>query len=354
MNRTVVIGIIGVVIVAIALGLNFLLTDDLPEPVADTEQSTEEVAQAPEEGDTAPEQTGPADVAQELAASPDEKEEAGRPEFDVVRVSEEGDTVIAGRAPAGSEVTVMDGDKSIGTVRADERGEWVILPNEPLAAGSRELSLTAETPEGEQVQSEDVVVLVVPEAGEDVAGREAEETTQPLALLVPRDGKGTTRVLQKPREDEGVSDATGGLFLDTVDYGSDGNITFGGRGIGGADIQIYLNNNLVGRTTVTQDGGWSLTPENPVVPGVYKLRVDQLAEGEVVGRIELPFNRAEPLSDFAGDAFVIVQPGNSLWRIARRTLGEGLQYTVIYEANREQIRDPDLIYPGQVFEIPAN
>jgi nucleoid-associated protein YgaU len=29
-----------------------------------------------------------------------------------------------------------------------------------------------------------------------------------------------------------------------------------------------------------------------------------------------------------------------------------LRYTVIYEANRTQIRNPDLIYPGQVFAIP--
>ncbi|HCR67353.1 MAG TPA: hypothetical protein DIW38_12725, partial [Oceanicaulis sp.] len=51
---------------------------------------------------------------------------------------------------------------------------------------------------------------------------------------------------------------------------------------------------------------------------------------------------------------VIVQPGNSLWRIARRLYGEGLQYTVIYEANRDQIRDPNLIYPGQVFSAPED
>lgn len=349
MNRTVVIGIVGVVIVAIALGLNYLLTSDLPAPVAETEQPVESAEKSTPAASSQP----TSDRAQE-DATPGEAEDSDKPSFDVVRVSKEGDTVIAGRAPAGSEVTVMDGGEAIGTVRADERGEWVILPNEPLAAGSRQLSLTAETPEGEKVQSEDVVVLVVPEEGEDIAGRDTDETSQPLALLVPRDGKGTTRVLQKPREENGVSDETGGLFLDTVDYDEDGNITFGGRGIQGAEVQVYLNNNLTGRAIVDADGGWALKPEDPVVPGVYNLRVDQVAEGEMVGRIELPFNRAEPLSDFAGDAFVIVQPGNSLWRIARRTLGDGIQYTVIYEANREQIRDPDLIYPGQVFEIPAN
>jgi nucleoid-associated protein YgaU len=54
----------------------------------------------------------------------------------------------------------------------------------------------------------------------------------------------------------------------------------------------------------------------------------------------------------AKDQTFIVQPGNSLWRIARRSYGEGLRYTVIYDANKDQIRDPDLIYPGQVFVLP--
>jgi nucleoid-associated protein YgaU len=47
-----------------------------------------------------------------------------------------------------------------------------------------------------------------------------------------------------------------------------------------------------------------------------------------------------------------VQPGNSLWRIARRTYGAGMRFTLLYEANKDQIRDPDLIYPGQLFVVP--
>lgn len=50
---------------------------------------------------------------------------------------------------------------------------------------------------------------------------------------------------------------------------------------------------------------------------------------------------------------ITVQPGYSLWKIARDTYGEGVMYVEVYEANKEKIRNPDLIYPGQVFEIPA-
>ena len=75
-------------------------------------------------------------------------------------------------------------------------------------------------------------------------------------------------------------------------------------------------------------------------------------EGKVTARIEAPFTRSEPLKKFRSDTFVVVQPGNSLWLIARRELGGGIRYSVIYAANKHQIKDPDLIYPGQILAVP--
>ncbi|MGQ0609479.1 MAG: LysM peptidoglycan-binding domain-containing protein [Paracoccaceae bacterium] len=51
---------------------------------------------------------------------------------------------------------------------------------------------------------------------------------------------------------------------------------------------------------------------------------------------------------------VTVQPGFTLWAIARKNLGRGILYVLVFEANRDQIRDPDLIYPGQVLSLPAS
>ncbi|MDP4032623.1 MAG: LysM peptidoglycan-binding domain-containing protein [Pseudorhodobacter sp.] len=50
---------------------------------------------------------------------------------------------------------------------------------------------------------------------------------------------------------------------------------------------------------------------------------------------------------------VTVQPGFTLWRIARENYGHGIMYVQVFEANRDKIRNPDLIYPGQVFAIPT-
>ena len=89
-------------------------------------------------------------------------------------------------------------------------------------------------------------------------------------------------------------------------------------------------------------------------PGLYTLRADQVDEGgKVLARVSIPFSRAEPLTTMAAGTYVIVQPGNSLWRIARRTYGSGFAYTEIYGANLDQIKDADLIFPGQIFSLPA-
>ncbi|RIY03510.1 LysM peptidoglycan-binding domain-containing protein [Aureimonas flava] len=60
--------------------------------------------------------------------------------------------------------------------------------------------------------------------------------------------------------------------------------------------------------------------------------------------------RQAPLQ--AAASRVIIRRGDTLWRISRDTYGLGSRYTVIYLANGDQIRDPNRIYPGQVFRMP--
>jgi len=196
-----------------------------------------------------------------------------------------------------------------------------------------------------------VVVIVVPEPEKDIAGGAGESSGQALVLAVPREGEGPATVLQAPgTPEEGLGDDQ--LFLDSVDYGDQGDVTIGGRAEPGADLQVYLDNRLLGTTRADDAGRWSLSPEDGVAEGLHDLRVDQIGgDGSVESRVETPFQRTQ-LANWPAQQVVVVQPGNSLWRLARRIYGEGVRYTVIYETNRGQIGDPDLIYPGQVFVVP--
>jgi len=229
-------------------------------------------------------------------------------------------------------------------------GEWVIVPAQPLTPGSTNLSISQRTPDGNLIKSDKLVVVVVPEGAESDPAKGQAGAKTPLAVLIPREGDGTSRVLQEPEPGPGVG--TDSLRLQVIDYDEAGNLTLGGKGKADALLRAYLDNALIGEATVPRDGNWRLRPSRSVAPGTYRLRIDQIIGGKVAHRIELPFSRSEAIAKLPGDKLVIVQPGNSLWRIARRSYGEGLLFTVIYEANRDQIRDADLIYPGQVFAVP--
>ena len=260
------------------------------------------------------------------------------PTFDVVRVNPQGDTVIAGRAWPGSTVVILDNGKPIGEVKADARGEWVFIPKKPLPPGDRKLGLEMRIEGKAPVLSDQIVMLTVPEGAD-----------RPLAVMVPRSGKGATTVLQKP----GPPGVDFKLTVDAVDYDDAGSLSISGKSAPDAAIQLYLDNVFIGRAKAEPGGLWSVSPEAKAKPGLYTLRADQVdKKGKVVARVEFPFSLAQPIKSLAAGAFIVVQPGNSLWRLARRTYGAGLRYSVIYKANKKQIKDPNLIYPGQVFSLP--
>jgi nucleoid-associated protein YgaU len=351
-----------VAVIAVALLLNWPGGDHMPEqkpretataPQAGTPEPAKPEAAAPVAKDEAAGKTASADAGSTGVKPEVETADAAAPSFDIVRVEPGGSAVIAGRAAPGSEVTLMNGKEVLGKATADAGGEWVIVPAKPLAPGSTDLSIAARTADGRTVNSEKVAVVVVPDAkaGDKPSADPASEK-KPLAVLLSREKAGDTRILQEPEPGPGVG--TLDLRLQVIDYDDAGDLTLGGKGKAKALLRAYLDNALIGEAFVPDDGNWRLKADRKVAPGTYRLRIDQIIDGKVAQRIELPFSRSEAVAKLPGDKLVIVQPGNSLWRIARRSYGEGQRYSVIYEANRDQIRDPDLIYPGQVFAVPSS
>ena len=181
----------------------------------------------------------------------------------------------------------------------------------------------------------------------------ADPAAPPKVLIADKDG---VRVV--PSDDSLDQDA---IALDAISYDEDGQVMLSGRSNPMAYLRIYLDNAPVLLVRPDDDGNWKTLLSN-VDPGVYTLRIDQVnAAGKVISRLETPFKKESPqkllthLQDTKTEArinVVTVQPGYTLWAIARKRYGRGILYVRVFEANRDKIRDPDLIYPGQVFDLP--
>ncbi len=185
------------------------------------------------------------------------------------------------------------------------------------------------------------------------------ETPQPSVPTVIVNDKDGARLLQAPQSDTSA-EVLNTIALDAISYAVDGAVQLSGRATEQGYVRVYLNNQQRLVVPVERNGSWQA--ELPDVDtGVYTLRVDQISEaGAVVSRVETPFKREprEELQTTAVDVAkkrvlaVTVQPGNTLWAIARDNYGDGIQYIKVFEANKDRIRDPDLIHPGQVFTVP--
>ena len=301
----------------------------------------------------------------------------------VVQSTETASVDPVGVAETDVVVPATEADEPAPAVAQTESAEATTVP-EPesdLASQSDEDNADAPVAETETVETEatgsdtlasvdtadaaDVLDAQPEQSGEEVA---ASETTQevdvapsaPAILNVTEDG---VEVIQ-PSTSETSPDVVAAVALDTITYDPSGEVFVAGRATGGGVIRIYLDNALKTSTEIGTDNRWSTTL-SPVDPGIYTLRVDQVDDdGKVLSRIESPFKREEPEAiaeamadeaeqiEEAGVAVRTVQPGNTLWAIARDQYGEGILYVHVFEANKDRIRNPDLIYPGQVFVLP--
>ncbi len=253
------------------------------------------------------------------------------PGFDVVRIGEDGNAVMAGHAPPKSDVHILDDGREVGRVTADARGEWVFVPTGPLPPGARTLTVESHAPDGTIARSNDPVILVVPERGNGPA------------LALKSAGQDGVTLLSGPKG------ADGPIGIALVDRDAKGQLIVGGNARPGGTVQLYLDGKFVGRTQADAEGSWRLHLKDD---GGNVLRAD-LVDGssKVIARVEVTLARAGAQAE---EGHVVVEKGNSLWRIAHRLYGDGPAFTIIYQANKDLIRDPDLIYPGQVLQLPKN
>ena len=258
--------------------------------------------------------------------------------------------MIAGRATPGSEGGVSDAGQELGRARADGNGDWVVLPEAPLPPGSRELTLAERTPTGGVNPGDGSVLLVVPAApANDLAAVSNPPTGAPLAVLSTPGA--APRVLQAPGATGSAPDGAG---VRALEYDEHGALHLSGTAPAGATVRLAIDGRTAGTARADPAGRWTLNLPQTTASGEHTLGLETLDRtGRVIARSELPFRREDWSPDTVAPGKLVVQPGQNLWLLARRNYGAGMRYTVIYAANRGQIRDPNLIYPGQVFAVPA-
>lgn len=362
------------------------------EPKADDAGTTEPKAAAENKEPAPTENTDTANVGVEV------------PVFDLVRVEPDGGVVIAGKSLPGAEVDVLSGSRVLGSVKATENGDFVIAFDEVLKPGDHSLVLRSTSTDNKAATSAQTAIVSIPD---NVNGQ--------VLALVEEPGQ-ASRMITKPHTDDANvqnNDGEQAGQLNGVGTSNDGNaattdvpiaveaveiegntIYIAGQAKPDHSVIVYANEKLLGRSTVSPEGRFLVESQQPLAVGDYIIRADLLNKSQkVIASARVPFRREagdnisavapslkeqkavgsaadvteQPANQQANPSgaeaetpalesvrgSVIIRKGDNLWTISKRTYGKGTRYTTIYLANRDQIRNPDLIWPGQVFNMPT-
>jgi nucleoid-associated protein YgaU len=315
------------------------------------------------------------------------------PGVDVVRVAPDGQALVAGTAAPGALVGIYADRDRIAEVQADQSGNFVAIFQAEPSAEAKTLTVEATAPDGLAIVSEDVVVLLpAAEAAVETPASAAQATSGEVAQAVaakveeeiavdlvgmaeeaavanaePEDDQ-VLRVASTAIVRDGVAQVVPlarpagvqarDITLASISYVDGGLVTLAGFGVAGADLRAYVDDAFSRAGEVGGGGRWAIEL-GEVAVGVHRIRIDQVGpDGKVASRVETPFKRdapqpSEPVAEGqVRPVSVVVQPGSNLWTLARIHYGSGVLYTQIFKANSDLIREPELIYPGQVFELP--
>ena len=328
---------------------------------ADEQPKSDDNAAAPD--NVAADDAAKADAAKDNVAS-DTSDVASQPEV-VTPLPAENNAAAA--SDAASSDTVPS-DVAASDAATTEKAE------EPSA-------VTSEQPAVEQQAAvQPTTPDVAPSAPQQVAPAAPQEELQ----AAPEAAKDEPQT--PPAAPQSVQRASTSPFIEAVEI--DGREVFvAGQAEAGKRVRVYANEVLLGQATVDTNGRFLIETERDLPVGDYIVRADVLGKDgvTVAARAAVPFARpagesmtsvapaptAAPASGGAAvqstaaqdtemgaalersDGAVIIRKGDTLWHISRRVYGRGIRYTTIYQANKDQIRNPNRIYPGQTFALPG-
>ena len=250
--------------------------------------------------------------------------------FDIVRLDKTGDVVIAGKTIPNIKVDILDGNEILASVFSDSNGDWVWISENPLPEGIKRFNLKHFDGEHEFFSHQNIIIL--------------REKNNYLSSKILKFSKSSSiEIINNNKKILGLS-------LDIAEYLDEDSLMLTGRTKPNAKVKLFFSDNFIKDSTSDNRGVWKIELKNFEFTDNNLIVTTEIEGQKIKLKTKIFEKKIDP--NFIFEKEVIVKNGNSLWRIARKTLGGGVYYSEIYKSNMKEIENPDLIFPGQVFNIP--
>ncbi|MDP4633164.1 MAG: Ig-like domain-containing protein [Porticoccaceae bacterium] len=310
--------------------------------------------------------------------------------IDLARVKPDGAAVFAGTAAPNAKIRIFEGDILLGETVANANGEWVIVLEKSLAAGQHLISVAMERSDGttemadrslaveiyQDTETKPLVALL-PETETEVPvliqSPDDVDTAKPAAAaseaIVADDAKPAAAAMPeitraapaKPQAKSQIvasqiaTSQIAALAPSAIVWRDASSILISGTSRGGIRVTVNDAKGQFGEALVLADGAWQVAGSLDMDIAVSQLRFALFDDvNQIIARYDLPVKARDLAKGQDGSPLVVVNKGDMLWRIAYQQMGKGVRYVDIVRRNKQDIINPDLIYPKQIFAVPQS
>ncbi len=274
-------------------------------------------------------------------------------ELSTIRVSPEGSLLVAGKVFPNSEVELILGGETISKTKSNKTGDFLIVTQDNLPVGEHILAFKIKTEDNKFKLSDQAIIIKLNENKNEV----------PIVAIIHSDSKRGTKLVQAPGLNKKKSMKLDKKFelpksldpeIKIISLTNDINVSqivISGYALGGiqVDARIYGKDVYSGKII---DNEWVVTLPNQLISGEQNIIVSLIGKsGKIIAKDQISLF-GKLFKNAIGKTVIVVQKGDALWKIAYQRLGGGDKYLRILELNKDKIKDPNLIFPKQLFIIP--
>jgi nucleoid-associated protein YgaU len=325
--------------------------------------------------------------------------------IDLARVKPDGAAVFAGTAAPNAKIRIFEGDILLGETVANANGEWVIVLEKSLAAGQHLISVAMERSDGTTemadrslaveiyqdtetkplvallpetetevpvlIQSPDDVDTAKPAAAtsEAIVADAAKPAAAASEAIVADDAKLAAAAMPeitraapaKPQAKSPIvasqiaTSQIAALAPSAIVWRDASSVLISGTSRGGIRVTVNDAKGQFGEALVLADGAWQVAGSLDMDIALNQLRFALFDDvNQIIARYDLPVKARDLAKGQDGSPLVVVNKGDMLWRIAYQQMGKGVRYVDIVRRNKQDIINPDLIYPKQIFAVPQS
>ena len=253
--------------------------------------------------------------------------------FDIIRISQDGDTIMAGKSEPNLEIFLFENKKKISSFFSDANGEWVWISDNPLTEGLKIFNIRCLNEAGKEFESSQEIYVLC----------DKKSSAKPMVLKLDSRNLDDINIYNTEYIDNS-------LTLDILNYYPKKKLTISGRAPVGTDVNVFANDILLGSVSSDFYGNWNFSSREIVNIETSNLKLSATI-ASIKLHIDLPLSLSQLEQNILKTSSINIIKENNSWRLSRKISDDDYLYSEIFIKNSKSLSISQLLNSKKTYNL---